>query len=315
MKNLYTHVQRKEAKLKLNNKKALSVYSINNIRVLKNKMNKTKQKQTNKLKTKPEITKLQQKIHDHLYKFRFLNRHHLQTQLNHKSRTYIIDLLNDLTKRNYLKQYYTPKMKLAGLPAIYSLGLMGRKYLKKLRDKEGHKEYKLSQLNRVYQEYSTTMAFKIKCMSLAEIHLSLKELTQKSKAKVNFSTKVDLKGMKNLIRPEPDAYFAIEEVNKTIKRYFLEYVDVYMPQDDIEKRVRRYISYFKKETWQENTGHPFPEIILILSNNSLKTSMHGFIKDRLEEEAFVDMNFYLSTRQEIKQQGLSRQTLHKVEVK
>ena len=278
------------------------------------KKTKHKQKLIKKLaeKTKPEITDLQHDIHNHLYKFRFLNRQHIQTLLNHKSRTYVIDWLNDLTKRKYLKRYYTEKMKLAGLPAIYSLWLKGRKYLKKLRDKEGHKEFKLSQLNRVYREHTTSMAFKIKCMSVAEIYLSLMRLTKNSNANLNFFTKVDLKGMKYLIRPEPDAYFAIEEKDKNIKRYFLDLVDIYLPQDDLEARIRRYINYFKKDYWQDNTGHPFPEIIMIVSNNSLKTSLNNFIAERLDEE-LVGMNFYLSTRQEIKQQGINRQVLHKVE--
>ncbi|EKD90084.1 MAG: hypothetical protein ACD_32C00034G0002 [uncultured bacterium] len=51
---------------------------------------------------------------------------------------------------------------------------------------------------------------------------------------------------------------------------------------------------------------------MIVSNNSLKTSLNNFIAERLDEE-LVGMNFYLSTRQEIKQQGINRQVLHKVE--
>lgn len=277
------------------------------------KNTKLKRKQINKPteNQKEEITQQQHNIHTHLYKFRFLNREHIQTLLNHKSRTYVINWLNDLTERKYLRRYYTEKMKLAGLPAIYSLGLMGRKYLKKLRDKEGHKEFKLSQLDRVYKEHTTSMAFKIKCMSVAEIYLSLIKLIKNSNAKLNFFTKAELKGMKYLIRPEPDAYFAIEEKDKNIKRYFLDLVDIYLPQDALEARIRRYINYFKKDYWQDNTGHPFPEIIMIVSNNSLKTSLRDFIAERLEEE-LVDINFYLSTRQEIKQQGINRKVLHKV---
>lgn len=279
-------------------------------------MKKTKQKIIKKSteNKEPEIVKKQHDIHTHLYKFRFLNRLHLQTLLNHKSRTYVINWLNDLTERKYIKRYYTEKMKLAGLPAIYCLGLKGRKYLKKLRDKKGHKEFRLAQLNRVYKEYGLSMAFKIKCMSVAEIYLSLIILTKKTNAKLTFYTKVDLKGMKYLVYPAPDAYFSIEEKSGIVKRYFLDFVDIYMTQDDLEKRIRKYIAYFKKNDWQNHTGHPFPEIIVIVSNNSLKASIHNYVAKKLVEES-VNMNFYLSTREEIKQQGINKNTLHKVKVK
>ena len=274
-----------------------------------------KKKQMKKLKPETEekeITKQQFNIQNNLYKYRFLNTKHIQTFLKHKSKSYVIDWLNDLTERKYIRRYYTKKMKLAGIPAIYSLGLQGRKYLKRLREKKGHKEFRLKELDRVYQEKDTSMAFKIGRMNLAEIHLSLLELVKITKAKLYFYSKVELKGMKGLIYPEPDAYFAIEELDKSIKRFFLEYFDLYKVQDDLEKRVRKYITFFKNETWQDNTGHPFPEVIMIYPNNSIKGLMNQFIKDKLGEETFVHINFYLSTRDEIKRFGIKRTTLHKV---
>ena len=263
-----------------------------------------KKKQMKKLKPETEekeITKQQFNIQNNLYKYRFLNTKHIQTFLKHKSKSYVIDWLNDLTERKYIRRYYTKKMKLAGIPAIYSLGLQGRKYLKRLREKQ-----------RVYQEKDTSMAFKIGRMNLAEIHLSLLELVKITKAKLYFYSKVELKGMKGLIYPEPDAYFAIEELDKSIKRYFLDYFELYKIQDDLEKRVRKYITFFKNETWQDNTGHPFPDVIMIYPNNSIKGIMNQFIKDKLGEETFVHINFYLSTRDEIKRFGIKRTTLHKV---
>lgn len=259
--------------------------------------------------TKEEITGQKHNIHTHLYKFRFLNTQQIQILLNHKSKTYINnDWLTDLTKEKYIKRYYTGKMRLAGLPAIYSLGLKGRKHLKSLRD-TGSKEFRLSELDRVYKEEGLSLAFKIKCMSLADICLSLIKLTEKNNAKLSFYTKVDLKYMKDLIDPAPDAYFAIEEKNKSIKRYFLDYIDLYLPQDKLEARIRHYINYFKGNQWQNNTGYPFPQIIIIVSNNSLKTSMHKYIVGQLNEKS-AGINFYLSTRQEIKQYGIKRETLH-----
>lgn len=274
--------------------------------------------QKNKLKESPEknkkeITGKKHDIHIYLYKFRFLNTHHIQKLLNHKSKTYVNDWLIDLTNKKYIKRYYSGKMRLNGLPAIYYLGLKGRKYLKDLRD-EGHKEFKLSQLDRVYKEEGNSLAFKIKWLSLVDAYLSLIKLTSTTGAKLTFYTQVDLKGMKDLIDPAPDAYFVIEEKNKMVTRYFLEYAAIYISKEEMEEKVKNYISYFKSNNWQNNTGHSFPKIILIIPKKSSQTSLNKFIKEQLNEKS-VDMDFYLSNRQEIKQYGVNKQTLHEVKLK
>lgn len=243
-----------------------------------------------------------------IYKYRFLNRIQIQTLLNHKHFNRVIIWLNELTKKKYLKRYYSQKF--AGSPAFYSLGTKGRKYFK---EHEEIKDIKISLLDRVWAESNYTYKFKKHCMFVCDIYLSLVMLTKQAEAKLNFYTKTDLYKMKYLIHPEPDAYFSIEDKKGITKRYFLDIFDEYPNWEDIKKRIMRYVYYCKKQYWQDNTNNPFPEIIFICPNNTVKNSLNNFIAKMLENQR-VEIVFYISTWDEIKNQGMKRQILHKVKV-
>lgn len=246
-----------------------------------------------------------------IYKFRFLNRSHIQTLLNHKQRNKIIIWLNELTEKKYLKRYYNQKF--AGVPAAYSLGSMGRKYLKENKDKLADINEQL--LDRVWRESKCTQKFKKHCMFIADIYISLLNLIKQidnGKGKLNFFTKTDLKGVENLIVPEPDVYFTITDSNENTKRYFLDIFDDLTPRMVLRKRIKQYFSYFIKGIWQDNMKHDFPEIIIICPDNTSKNYLNNFIKRMLSERT-EDMSFYLSLREEIKIQGINKQVLHKVE--
>ena len=78
--------------------------------------------------TTNNITKKQLEILTLLYRFRFLNRSQIQKLLNQKDFKRIIINLNQLTNTNYIRRYYNSKT--VTVPAIYSLGLNGKKYVK-----------------------------------------------------------------------------------------------------------------------------------------------------------------------------------------
>lgn len=241
-----------------------------------------------------------------IYRFRFLNRNQIQTLLNHKHHHRINIWLNQLTAEKYLKRYYSSKF--AGEPAYYSLGTAGRKYFKEQKDIKGIKE---SLLDRVWSEHDNSEQFKRNCMLLADIHLSLTKLTSEANAKLGFYTKVDLYGMKYMVIPEPSGYFSIEDSKGVTKRYFLDIFDYFNPKDHY-KRIGKYFYYFEKGYWQNNTDKPFPEIIFVCSNKASKSFFEKTIRGRLEEKD-LDMHFYLSTWKEVRQQGMTKQVLHKVE--
>ena len=258
-------------------------------------------KQTSlKLNLKPKQTE----ILTLLYRFRFLTRPQIQKIFKHKHHSRILNWLNDLTQKQCINQSYDKKF--ISNPAIYSLAPLGRKYLKSIP------EIKQTLLSRVWRESKYSIQFQNHHLFLADIYLSLLTLTTKSKAKLHFHTKTDLSGMDHLIKPSPDAYFAIVEPDSNVKRYFLDIFDD-LPPTVFRKRVRQYFRYYASDEWQDNTDKPFPEIILICPSTRIKNHLFYYIQKKLSREP--NMNIYLTTKESILANGLNRQTLEKIEPK
>lgn len=251
------------------------------------------------------------KIFAYLYRFRFLTRNHIQSLLNHKTFNRIIIWLNNLTDEKYIKRDYNPKT--VTIPAIYSLGVKGRKYIKENLDKPIFNNVKESLLDRVWRDRQLTPQFKNHCLFIADIYLSLIFLTQKTGTKLNFKTQTDLYGMRYLIFPHPDIFFSIEETNGKKKYFFLDIFDELPPRPELKKRIKQYFEYYANEYWQDHTKVVFPNIIFIAPEVRSKNYLQRKIQEKLEGES--DLNFFLSTWIEIKAKGLTREALQKVEVK
>lgn len=253
-------------------------------------------------KLKPKLTEILYL----LYHFRFLNRIHIQTLLHHKHHSRITTWLKELTDKGYIKQYYDKRF--AGVPAVYSLGIEGRKYIK-THPKE-FKDMTSRLLDRVWREDMFSSEFREHCLFIADIYLSLLALSQKTKAKLSFSTQTDIYGTKYLILPNPDVYFAITEPKGSIKRYFLDIFDD-IPPKAMRNRVRQYFNYYQDGYWQDHTNKPFPTILLIFPNERLKKHIYYYIQRKCNTES--EPQFYLSTHDQVKTKGLTRETLQKVE--
>jgi len=258
------------------------------------------------LSIKP-MNKRQNEILYYLYRFRFLTRNQLQQLLHHKHFNRVIVWLNNLTESDYIRRYYNSKT--VTIPAVYSLGLNGRKYLK---NNPNYKNIKPTVLDRVWREHKLSAQFRNHCLFLADIYLSLSSLTSKTKAKLCFYTKTDLRGIKDLILPYPDAYFSIEEATGSKKYYFLDIFDDLPARMVLRKRVRQYFGYYTDECWQNHTKKPFPEIILVCPDERSKNYLCRYIPKPLEYEP--EIRFYLSTWGDIRSRGISKETLQKVEL-
>ena len=259
----------------------------------------------------PELSKLKKRLSEilvFLYRFRYLNRIQIQLLLVHKHHHRINVWLNYLKREKYVRCYYSKK--LASTASVYSLGVKGRKYLKNNKEIEGIQPYLL---DRVWKEYQYSPTFRKHCMFAANIYLSLLSLVEKNKVKLHYFTKVDLTGMKYMVRDIPDAYFAIEEDNGLKKGYFLDIIDDFPQREALRKRVWQYIRYFNNNYWQDNTGNPFPEIIMICADNRTKNYLSGYIKYTLGRKR-IGITFHLSTWAEIRAQGIKKENLHKVEI-
>ena len=261
------------------------------------------------MKTQPqqpeELIPQHIEIQNHLYKFRYLNRPQVQTLLNHKYWSNVIDWLNELSEKRYIAKDF--KRKFAGVAAIYCLDKNSRKVLE---GKEGIKIERLMQM--VYGDKKRSRKFKYHNVLVSHIFLSLSQLVKKTKATLNFYTQSDLYKLKSIILPMPDAYFSIEEKDKTVKRYFLDIFDPLVNVKWTYKRVYQYFSYFDKEFWQNATGKKFPDIIMVCPDEEYKKDLERHIKKVFRKNSLADISFYLSTWEEIQTQGIKRETLHKV---
>src|SRR3989344_2765641 len=268
----------------------------------------------NKTLHKTELIRLKSNLEEiiiYIYRFRYLNRPQLQKLLNHKYRSYILEWLNKLSEQKYLKKYYNPQF--AGEPSYYSLGTVGRKYL--MRFASELKDINISELDRVWREGGYSEPFHKHTMFLGYIYLALIELVAKvdeGQGKLKFFTQTDLKGVEYLINREPDAYFFIEDKNKKSKRYFLEMVQEHARWKDIQSKVGKYFTYFKKKIWQDNMKTEFPELIIVCSNYHQKNGINRHLLEQFKRRR-LELPFYLTTKIEIKSQGMNGQILHKVE--
>ena len=252
------------------------------------------------------VKEKQKEIISYVLKYRFLNGVQIQKLLNHKNHSRIGIWLNELANTGYLRSYKNTKN--PTIPAVYSLGPKARQYLK---DNPEFKNIPTALLDRIWREHKLSPQFRLHCQLVADIYLSLVSLTNKTGAKLNFYSKTDLYGMNYLILPNPDAYFSIDEANGSKSYFFLDIFDELPPRMVLRKRVRQYFEYFDNEYWQDHAKKPFPNIILVCPDDRSKNYLYRFIQGVLETEP--ELAFYLTTWTEVKEKGLVREALHKVD--
>ncbi len=244
------------------------------------------------MKTSPITTK-QKQIISHLYKFRFLNTHQIQTLLEHKNSNRTQAWLKDLFEKNYVKRHYERKSFIDNTkPAIYFLGLKARHFL--------IKEIKLNpeDLEYVYQEQRREKKFINHCLFLADVFLFLQS-QQDSTEELKFFTKNELRRYEYFPDPIPDA-FITQKVADTTKRYFLDLFDEYTPPFVLRNRVRMYFEYTEKPDWDENTDFaPFPSILFICPNDSIKKHINHYAKSLLEKTFDDKIKLFLTTKQRL----------------
>lgn len=228
-----------------------------------------------------------------LYRYRFLDRTHIQRFLNHKDPRRINSWLKDLTGKNITGRKYSNKLKANTKPAVYHLATKSRQIL--LDEKTTSEKL----LKRVYREKTRSKRFIDHCLLLADIYFYLNTQTKKNSNKLHFYTKTDLHNHYYLPYKRPDAYIAIESEALT-KRYFLEILDPETPRFMLRSKISSYFEYFDEETWQQKTGHPNPSILLVCPDETIKKFLFKHIKQILEEEADDELRFYLATRDDVR---------------
>lgn len=257
------------------------------------------------MNTRSELKKSQLTILRLLYRFRFLNRSQIQIILNHKSHYRILTWLNNLVEQKYINKDFTRKF--GALPSIYWLATKASKALAKSTDLTTH------DLKIIYKEKNRSVSFRDNCLLVADIFISLTKLTQTVGSKLHFYTRTELWGTKGMILPVPDIYFAIEEPDGRIKRYFLDIFSTNDPRMWYRKRIKQYLEYYDEGYWQKSTDRSFPEIILVCGDEVMKRYAEKNIKKLLDDEG-SDLQFYLTTILKIQILGLNQESISKVKV-
>lgn len=241
----------------------------------------------------PPITKKQKEIIYYLYKYRFLNTHHIQALLEHKNPNRSLEWLKDLIEKNYVKRQYERKSFIDNTkPAIYYLGPTSRQILKS--------EYQLQfeELEYIYQEHRKDKKFINHCQFLADIFLYLKSQKEPTE-ELKFFTKNELRGYEYFPDPLPDSFITTKGIQST-KRYFLDVFDEYTPAFAIRNRVKMYLTYAEQPDWDEHTDSaPFPNILLICANEMIKRHIMLYAKSLLEKTYDDRESIFLTTKNKI----------------
>ncbi len=248
------------------------------------------------------ITPKQLEILTLIYRFRFLNRHQIQTLLNHKDPKRINSWLKDHTEKNILGRIYSTRLKENTRPAIYYLATKSRKIL--LKQENTNEKI----LRRAYRDKNASQKLINHSLFLADVYLLLKEQSLKNKHDLHFYTKTDLAVHYYLPYNRPDAYISLKDKDLT-KRYFLEIIDEGTPRFMLRKKISQYIEYFDEGTWQNRTLHENPSLLFISPNQNIYNFLTKHIAQVLEEET-SDLQFFLSLKSEIQEAGLTANTWH-----
>jgi hypothetical protein len=256
--------------------------------------------------TTESITNKQLEILILLYRFRFLNRIHIQKFLNHKNPTRITPWLKDLTDKHIISRIYTQTLGEINKPAIYYLANKARQVLKE------NEKCNPDTLNRVYREKHRSEVFRNHWLFIADLYFHFQETAQKQNSTCNFYTATDLSTVAYAPLPLPDAFLTITEGQKPTKRYFLDLLDETLPMFAIKKRIYQYCRYYQANYWQDHNKHPFPKILLVCPTPRVKNSLLRFISKTVEEEE-VDLSFFLSLKSDVRERGIQASTWEAVQ--
>jgi len=236
-----------------------------------------------------EITPKQFEILLLLYRFRFLDRKHIQKFLKHKDPRRINAWLKDLTEKNIIGRKYSTSLKENTLPAVYYLITGSRKYL---LEKDGINS---QVLNRVYREKLRSERLIDHCLLLTDIYFILENKSRKEKFKITFVTKTELANYSNAPSECPDAYILVK-TKGDMTRIFFEIIDQDTPRFALRKKMTDYVEYIIEGTWKKTYKKPYPSLFILCPNEKTKKYLSRYIPDVLSENDLEKFQVLLCTR-------------------
>lgn len=250
----------------------------------------------------PHITKQQKLIPTFLYKYRFLNRLHIQKLLHHKDKKTINLWLKDLVMKDYISRIYEGKILGANTkPAVFYIGVNGIRFLKTYSDCD------LQVIQKLYREGSRQESFISRCLLLVDISLQLEE---KSTGDTTYTVVTESEYLHSdselhILRGiSPDLFFT-RRVGKRRTYYLLEYFDSVFSQAVIRNRIKKYREFLLCGTWEEYIGRTPPVLLFICPSVSVLIYAKRLTKRLFEEGQLDGISIRFTTTDEIKRLGIT----------
>ncbi|MEP7166474.1 MAG: replication-relaxation family protein [Candidatus Woesebacteria bacterium] len=251
------------------------------------------------------ITPTQTDILLYLYRYRFLSTLHIQHLLNHSNSSRISTWLKDLTEKKMVNRTYKRTTENTHRPAVYSLGLKSRQYLRS----NAHCIPKL--LTRAYTDKKRSLDFQYHWLFIADLYFQFLKATKEVGTTLEFYTTTDLEQFSYAPEPLPDGYVAISENGEIKRRYFIVVIDKKTPFFASKRKIDTYIQYYQERHWQDHYAFTFPTFLVICPNTKLKNHLVSFISKELRREE-VEMNFFLGIHKDIQVRGIQADTWESV---
>ncbi len=216
-----------------------------------------------------------------LYKFRYATSKLILDQQNANHIQVILSRLKILEDQDYIGRRYESSYKLKGKHASYYLLLEGIRFLRK-------QPYTSSKvLTNAYYDRSREDHVIEHYLHVFKAH---NELNKQYPGTFHFFSQSELREKAHFPKPRPDAYIKrIKPSAKLPNDYFLLCFEDggYWTH---RRRVRTIIEYAEREIWEKATGKPFPAILVVCENDSLRRGMQNLITKELDT-TYVDLKF------------------------
>lgn len=253
----------------------------------------------------PKITTKQQQIPRLLYRFRFLDRTHIQHFLHHKDKQQVNRWLKDLTEKEYLLRIYDNTIIGKNRkPAVYSLGLNGIRFLKStdVVDK--------TSLHKLYFEKDRSETFIEHCLLIATICCQL-EKKKDDTLEYQYSAEADYSDTDNPFHFLKDSElpvdlcFSKKQKGKGLQFYLLTAFDSTLPKYRIRKRIRDYYDFYTSNEWENKMRAIFPTLLFVFQKKELIIYTKRYIKAMLEGNRTSDLRINFGLVHDLLVEGIT----------
>jgi len=269
------------------------------------------------------ITPAQQTILTLLYRYRFLERKHIQQLLGHTNKSRTIRWLKDLREKGYIEwlyDAYNPATKSSSIPAIYFLSANGIRWLRQ----QGYLE---TELHKRHKDRERQPDFIDRCLLLADCCLHLQGRNNNTNDLVHYDyavetdyldpdSKYHFLAASECIRPNLVFTKAYREGDETMHQtYLVELFDITTPRYMVKKKLKSYIEFLDSDEWEEaqqKSSKLSDELpIILIACPALRDMIYAkrYIRQQLtniwDDSIPEDVKLRVSTMDKIRTKGMT----------